>query len=287
MANILVDYINALGLNSIPRFVALLLIIVLFYAFYQSPYTNQLRNMKSFKQAGGAVDSTIGMILLMGLTIIAFVLTFNSINMTTLLFIILFMIIGYVVTGNFVLSLAIAVILSSVIIAYSTTGEYEYEDRETFESGEGSEESEESTEEAEEKPKKKKAKKEEKKEAYAEYADDEEDAEPVATKKESFKIPKVDTKLKEEDIMDDEEEEKFIVDQQASMIDIYKSLSSDQVKGMKKDTVELMKTQQELIQTLNSMGPVLEQSKGILSSFQNYFGNDDDMKKKLDQLAKV
>lgn len=286
MANVIIDSIKEFGLNKISRGIFLLVMVALIIAFYKSPYTEQIRNMKSFKQSGGAIDSTIGMILLMGLTIMAFVLTFKSINMTTLLFIVLFLIIGFIVTGNFVLSLAIAIILSTIVIAYSSTGEYSYEDRETFEAS-SEEETAEDTESAESdesaKPKKK-----EKKESYAQYADEPEET-TQETKKESFKLPKPKTQMKEEDIAmdDDEEEEKFIVDQKESLIDIYKGLSKDQVSGMRKDTVELMKTQQELIQTLNSMGPVLQQSKGILSSFQNYFGNDEDMKKKLSQLSDV
>ena len=43
-----------------------------------------------------------------------------------------------------------------------------------------------------------------------------------------------------------------------SFIENYKSLSKNQLKGLNKDTKELIETQKSLISTLNQMGPALK-----------------------------
>jgi hypothetical protein len=290
MTEALKDIIHSLGLNHTPRAVALLIIVALIYAFYKSPYTAELRSIRNFRQAGGAINSSIGMVLLLGLTIMAFALTFHTINATTLLFIILFIVIGLIVTGDFLLAISISIILSTIIIAYSTTGDYEYVEPETFKSGKGKKQETEDEADDEEDAEEYTDIKED--DTTAKYADDPEEAEQAVKKTQKSKAvaPKTapKTELTEAEIMkEDDDEEKFVVDQQQSVLDIYKTLTGDQVKGMKKDTLDLMQTQKQLIDTLQTMGPVLEQSKGILSSFQNYFGNDEEMKTKLGQLANI
>ena len=53
----------------------------------------------------------------------------------------------------------------------------------------------------------------------------------------------------------------------------YKNLSKGQVKGLNKDTKQLVKTQERLMSTLKEMGPVLEQGKNIIGAFDSFFGD--------------
>ena len=62
-----------------------------------------------------------------------------------------------------------------------------------------------------------------------------------------------------------------------SFLENYKTLSKSQLKGLNKDTRELIETQKNLINTLNQMGPALKEGKGILDTFKNYFGSDSDI----------
>ena len=62
-----------------------------------------------------------------------------------------------------------------------------------------------------------------------------------------------------------------------SFIENYKALSKNQLKGLNKDTKELIETQKSLISTLNQMGPALKEGRGILDTFKNYFGSDGDI----------
>ena len=62
-----------------------------------------------------------------------------------------------------------------------------------------------------------------------------------------------------------------------SFVENYKSLTPKQVKGLNKDTQNLIKTQRELIETLKNMGPALKDGKEILDTFKNYFGDDQDI----------
>ena len=84
---------------------------------------------------------------------------------------------------------------------------------------------------------------------------------------------------------DSVESEKFEFDHKNSFLENYKSLTKDQVNGLNKDTVELMKTQQQLIDTLKNMGPVLKDGKNVLDTFKSYFG-DDMMTKDMGEMLK-
>ena len=79
----------------------------------------------------------------------------------------------------------------------------------------------------------------------------------------------------------EEENEEFFLDTKGSFMENYKSLTPKQVKGLNKDTQNLIKTQRELIETLKNMGPALKDGKEILDTFKNYFGDDQDMNKML------
>jgi hypothetical protein len=70
------------------------------------------------------------------------------------------------------------------------------------------------------------------------------------------------------------ESEKFEFDHKNSFLENYKSLTKEQVTGLNKDTIDLMKTQEQLISTLKDMGPVLKESQTVLDTFKSYFGND-------------
>jgi len=55
-------------------------------------------------------------------------------------------------------------------------------------------------------------------------------------------------------------------------------MTPKQIKGLNKDTRNLIKTQKQLITTLNTMGPSIKESRNILDTFKNYFGKDIDLK---------
>jgi hypothetical protein len=93
-----------------------------------------------------------------------------------------------------------------------------------------------------------------------------------------------DAKTTEEDSIESDSE-KFEFDKKSSFLENYKSLTKEQVNGLNKDTVELMKTQQQLIDTLKNMGPVLKDGKNVLDTFKSYFG-DDMMNKDMGQMLK-
>lgn len=100
--------------------------------------------------------------------------------------------------------------------------------------------------------------------------------------KKSKKIQKAQKKIKENyedeyDDNDDDDGDNFL-DNQESFVNTYKKMTPKQIKGLNKDTRNLIKTQKQLINTLNTMGPSIKESRNILDTFKNYFGNDIDLK---------
>jgi hypothetical protein len=75
-------------------------------------------------------------------------------------------------------------------------------------------------------------------------------------------------------------------DPEASLQETYKSLSSKQSAGLNKDTKDLIKTQQQLMGTLKEMGPVLEQGKTIISTFDSFFKDGGTKNQDLDYMRK-
>ena len=78
----------------------------------------------------------------------------------------------------------------------------------------------------------------------------------------------------------EEEEETFEpnvghskVDAKNTYLELFKSLKPNEIKSLNSDTQELIKTQQQLIETLQSMGPALKEGKTILDTFKNYFND--------------
>jgi len=82
---------------------------------------------------------------------------------------------------------------------------------------------------------------------------------------------------------------KYKLDFNKSFYHNYKNLSSNQVSGLNKDTKSLIKTQKNLMKTLQEMGPVLSQGKSIISAFDKFFGSGDDKSNEVDikALAKM
>jgi hypothetical protein len=239
----------------------LIVILALYtFAISKSKITRGMIKKGRIQFGGEGMKHQIGLSLLVGLSILAFVLSFNSLNLMSILFILAVVLVGYVITGELLISIAIAIILGSVVVSYSTTSDYTYTPVEGFEE-----------------------KKEEKKDDTNKPEGDKVKAPTPATPESNPSSEK--SKESNENPSDDiDVDETFQFDQKSSVLDLYNSLSEDQIKGMKNDTKELMQTQQQLIKTLNEMGPTLKQSKEILASFQNYFGDEDDMNKKLKDL---
>ena len=82
-------------------------------------------------------------------------------------------------------------------------------------------------------------------------------------------------KLKKNKILDKKKfpKGKYTFDPKKSYRETYKNLSKRQVKGINKDTKNLVKTQERLLNTLKEMGPVLEQGKSIIGAFDSFFGD--------------
>ena len=267
------DFSNIDTKEQLARYGYLIVIIALYaIAVNYSPKTMKLfLNRKGRMQFGGdSRKHQIGVSLLLILSLIALGLSFNSLNFMSILFILGVIVIGHAVTGELLLSVAIGIILGSVVVSYSTTSDQLYSNGTTefFEEKEAKEGD----------------------DATGNAKGNAKDNAKVKTN--GTEVAKEGAKAKKE--KDDSEvdveldtEETFQFDQKSTVLDLYNSLSEEQVKGMKKDTRELMETQQQLIKTLNEMGPTLKQSKEVLASFQNYFGDDKEMDKKLTELKSL
>lgn len=81
------------------------------------------------------------------------------------------------------------------------------------------------------------------------------------------------------DIESNDTEEEFEIDTRGSFLENYKALTPKQVKGLNKDTKNLINTQKQLIETLKNMGPALKDGKQILDTFKGYFGANQDLGK--------
>ena len=88
-----------------------------------------------------------------------------------------------------------------------------------------------------------------------------------------------DDKAKDDKPKDDDDEHGFEplseqkVDHKNSYLELFKSLKPDEISSLNTDTQELIQTQRQLIETLQSMGPALKEGKTILDTFKNYFGD--------------
>ena len=64
------------------------------------------------------------------------------------------------------------------------------------------------------------------------------------------------------------------IDSKGSYLNMFKSMDEKEIKTLNKDTKDLINTQKKLMETLETMGPALQQGKSILDTFKNYFGNE-------------
>ena len=110
----------------------------------------------------------------------------------------------------------------------------------------------------EEKPKKAKSKKVKKA------------AEPPPDNGERGEFFQVGKKYKMPSENDDKE---FHLDAGTTFMNAYKSLKPDQVAAMTKDTQELMNTQKQLMGTLQTLKPLIQDGKEMMNMFQSYFGS--------------
>jgi len=104
--------------------------------------------------------------------------------------------------------------------------------------------------------------------------------EHLTTEEESKK--KEEPKKKEETPQmthDDDHDENFEpasehkVDQKNSYLELFKTLKPEEIGSLNTDTQQLIQTQRQLIETLQSMGPALKEGKTILDTFKNYFND--------------
>jgi len=112
-------------------------------------------------------------------------------------------------------------------------------------------------EEEEEKPKKKAVKKAKR----ANPPPDNGDRAEFLTLGKKYKMPSED---------DDED---YHLDAGTTFMNAYKSLKPDQIASMSKDTQELMQTQKQLMGTLATLKPLIQDGKQMMEMFQGYFGN--------------
>jgi len=70
----------------------------------------------------------------------------------------------------------------------------------------------------------------------------------------------------------EEDDKGFHLDAGTTFMNAYKSLKPDQIAAMTKDTQELMETQKQLMATLNTLKPLMQDGKNMMNTFQSYFG---------------
>jgi hypothetical protein len=70
----------------------------------------------------------------------------------------------------------------------------------------------------------------------------------------------------------EEDDKGFHLDAGTTFMNAYKSLKPDQIAAMTKDTQELMETQKQLMSTLNTLKPLMQDGKNMMNTFQSYFG---------------
>jgi hypothetical protein len=58
----------------------------------------------------------------------------------------------------------------------------------------------------------------------------------------------------------------------STILHAYRKLNPEQVMQMRKDTQELMETQKNLIETLSSLGPQVQQGVELMDTFKGMFG---------------
>ena len=80
--------------------------------------------------------------------------------------------------------------------------------------------------------------------------------------------------IDKDDSSKNDEEPEAHMDIGQTLLKAYNKLDSGQIQGLQSDTKELMETQQQLIQTLASLGPQVQQGAELIKSFQGMFGGN-------------
>lgn len=70
----------------------------------------------------------------------------------------------------------------------------------------------------------------------------------------------------------EEEDKDFHLDAGTTFMNAYKSLKPEQIAAMTKDTQELMQTQKQLMGTLQTLKPLIQDGQQMMEMFQSYFG---------------
>jgi hypothetical protein len=70
----------------------------------------------------------------------------------------------------------------------------------------------------------------------------------------------------------EEDDAEIHLDAGTTFLNAYKSLKPDQIAAMTKDTQELMQTQKQLMSTLATLKPLIQDGKQMMDMFQGYFG---------------
>ena len=191
--------------------------------------------------------------ILIALASVSFLLSLPKIKKHSGVLILITMITGYCVTKDITTSVAVALISGAIFVSLNNisptviTKEHFKSAKEGLDGEEEEEELDATTNDDGEEG----------------YEEEEEDA----------------TEEEAEEEADEEEEEDFQLDTKGSFYENYQSLSKTQVRGLNKDTQNLIETQRNLIETLNNMGPALKDGRQILDTFKNYFGNEADIGK--------
>ncbi len=68
------------------------------------------------------------------------------------------------------------------------------------------------------------------------------------------------------------EDAEFHLDAGTTFMNAYKSLKPEQIAAMTKDTQDLMDTQKQLMGTLQTLKPLIQDGKQMMEMFQSYFG---------------
>ncbi len=69
------------------------------------------------------------------------------------------------------------------------------------------------------------------------------------------------------------DDKEFHLDAGTTFMNAYKSLKPEQIAAMTKDTQELMETQKQLMGTLQTLKPLIQDGKQMMEMFQSYFGS--------------
>ena len=210
------------------------------------------------------MDSNKLFLVILG--IISGILIINKTKKLSATIILVTIIIGYSITNDFVVASSLGLILGNIIVSLNNVPSIKIPPLPEILAELNIPEEEVTIEGFKSNKKKKKKKRRKKKEKFSTQND-----EFIDKIKENYA----------NDNSDDENEDEFFLDNKGSFYENYKSLTPKQVKGLNKDTKNLIDTQKQLIETLKNMGPALKDGKQILDTFKNYFGNEQDMNKML------